>query len=225
MPLPKEKLYYKYLIVVVDYLSIGEIIVSMLDGAMFCGFASTSTYADGNLLLPLEFTGHDIAHGNFSRYVCNGQNQANFESVQVFYDFCENTLADKKQFYFIKFIIFYILHESTCGFFGSNSAPKLVESILRWTIENLDNPIERFLNDNDLAKSIPPPYRGSVELITSFLNEAATLYIAKSIEWQSTVTNPTWRSYFAKGGYRIKRCKKTKKNKYRKSKKTIKKYH
>jgi hypothetical protein len=205
---------YRVLILVVDYLFIDELIMSMIDRVAYCGFTSTFTYADGYYLTPYEFTEHDIAHSFYTQDKCDYRARTYFPDIKSIYNFCKARVTNPKEFYRVKLIIFLLFHENDCKFFDFTSVDDLYESLITHKIKNLKDPKERFLDINDLGRSLPAGIRGNWSLIEDYLLQSATLYIEQLTEWKKTT-----------GGRRkIKRSKKVKKNKYRKLRKITRKY-
>ena len=188
----KHKYRNIFLILIVEYLTLDEIITSSFNQVMYCGMASEFTYADGFLFTPLEFLHHDMAHGFTVISLCYGRSGINFKDVLSFYTFCKN-LLDKENFYCVKFIIFLLFHETSCGslLVKNTSVEELVEFLLTFNFRYLSHGIDRFLNLNDLGKAFPRAYRvdptksteENTAKIIEYLNKAVTIYKQKLIQW------------------------------------------
>jgi len=182
----KTKLANTQLIVVVDYLTLDEIITSFLNNVVYCGFTYKLEYADGYLFTPFEFMQHDSSHGNTILYICMGQNVIDFKVTLSFYNFCKETLS-KHKVYSIQLIIFILFHETPrCYLNTAATETKLMELILHSRYTNLPPMKDRLLNENDLAKAIPKAHRGNWETILKYLEDCVKVYVEKYTEFETT---------------------------------------
>lgn len=178
--------YYIYLINAKGYLTLDEIITSFLKRVAYCGLESDFSYADGYKIVPLEFLTHDIAHGKFNQHTCYGMQGLDFKSVENYYDYCKSSVLDKKILYSVKLILFLLLHESACSFFQDKMSEKeLFNTIMKKFVENLDEPIKRFMNLNDLGESIPKEFRGSKDSIENYILESCKVYVDLYNKWKA----------------------------------------
>ena len=106
-----------FLVTILDYLSITEIIETYLDNVILCGMTSKFEFADGRLLSPYEFLEHDITHGYNYLGLCFQRIQNSREDIQSFYKYCVNGHLSRINEYHVKLIIFFLIHESWCDFF------------------------------------------------------------------------------------------------------------
>ena len=86
-------------------------------------------------------------------------------------------------------MIFLLIHETFCDFFptqysSSSNIKKsdVVNNVLGWKNKNID----RFLNNNDLALSIPKDHRGDEEKIIAYMNSSADIYLQWLKNWEGT---------------------------------------
>lgn len=175
-----------FLITVMKFFTLDEIIISFLDNVIFCGISSNYTYADGRYLTPFEFIEHDITHGNNYKDICFeriGQSRINIKS---FYNYCMKKSLEHADMYAIKFIVFLLIHETWCDFFPYTeesvetiNEEKILNSLLTTNLCN----INRFVNINDLGLSIPKIYRESKETIIEYLKIASNIYIRELKNW------------------------------------------
>jgi hypothetical protein len=146
-----------FLITILDYLRLDEIINTFLDNIFICGISTKMIYADGRELTPFEFLEHDITHASNYKGYCFIRMQLNVEGLKNFLAFVnENTEFDKAKKYSIKVIIFLLIHEAMCDFFWS---PGLTYAQVN---RELSYQIMKRLQDtNDLGELIPKSYRES----------------------------------------------------------------
>jgi uncharacterized protein (UPF0305 family) len=143
------------LITILDYLTLNEIVSNLLENVNICGIASKSVWADGRHLNPFLFLDHDLTHGANYISICYERNGHDRDDLLSFYNFCKDTITDKKQLYSVTFMMFLLIHEGWCDFFRVGMT-KLIRK------DFLDTPlltIRRFLDNNDLGLSIPKEYR------------------------------------------------------------------
>ena len=178
-----------FLITVIKFFTLDEIIISYLDNVFFCGIASNYIYADGRNLTPFEFVEHDITHGNNYDYVCFSRVGHSRENIKSFYNYCmsKSTFLERTDIYAIKFIIFLLIHETFCNFFPYTKFKNIGEekNIKISCISSLldTNFINRFIDLNDLGLSIPKNYRKNKQTIIEYLNLASDIYIRELKEW------------------------------------------
>ena len=191
---PNEQI---FLITILDYLSIDEINTSFLDNLIICGVSSTFIYADGRYITPFEFLEHDITHGNNYKSLCYDTYFHSKEEIISFYNYCKNTISDKKNLDSIKFMVFLLIHESYCDFFpnqidnSESSKVSLINSILEYKILNTNFlNMKRYLNNEDLNLSIPKEYRTDNEKITKYLSISTERYVDALINWRKSINNP-----------------------------------
>ncbi len=207
-----------YVITILDYLTLDEIITSYLNNVIICGIASTFLYADGRYLTPFEFLEHDITHGqNYN--VCHSIEKASTDKILSFYNFCKETNSDKSVLYSIKFMIFLLIHESWWDFFPNNVNKNIdMSEFLSSISQNEYNAVismDRFLNPNDLGLSIPKIYRESRDTIMNFLKLSVSNYQKALTEWGAH--SPKNKSGRSAGGKKTKTKTKTKKKQSRKA--------
>jgi hypothetical protein len=156
---PEEML---FVITILDYLTIDEINTSFLNKVVICGIASTFIYADGRNLTPFQFLEHDITHGKNYDFVCYRRINNDREELISFYNFCKETIHDRKRLYSIQLMFFLLIHESFCDFFPNPDMPIIT---IEETEKNILDPgrpilnINRFFEPNDLGLSIPKIHR------------------------------------------------------------------
>jgi len=209
--LRNDPLSFKYLIIAVDYLNLDEIICSFLNKVSYCGFASTFTYADGQLLTPYEFVIHDMAHGMTNIRYCSDESLI-YNDVKDFYDYCKKSL-NKDHVYYIKFVLFYLLHESPCNFFNDNYKDIILKISTRYLM-NLPRPINRFLDLNDLGGIIPRDIRGDAYKIKDYISNAIDVFVENRDKWRESQKSST----LLRGGSRKNKSKRTQKQKQKRSK-------
>jgi hypothetical protein len=183
-----------FLITIIDYLSVDEIITSFLDNVVICGISSNFIYADGRYLTPFEFVEHDITHGGNYYYTCFERSGLSKSDLVSFYQFCKNTISDKSKLYSIKFMVFLLIHESFCDFFPTEHSPiKLKANVLSSILHTAILRMDRYLNNNDLGLSIPKDYRDSEEKIKQYLDLSTEVYLRELDNWgterKSTTTS------------------------------------
>jgi hypothetical protein len=166
-----------FLITIIDYLSLDEIITSFLNNIIICGVASTLLWADGRHLTPFEFLEHDITHGNNYQYACQGRQSR--DEMLSFYNFCKSQATKKDTLYSIKFIMFLLIHESFCNFFNKTMKKLKIEDI----VGGAALPIERFYNENDLRLIIPKKFRKNEKEIKKYFIFAIKNYLEYIKKW------------------------------------------
>jgi len=208
-----------FLITIIDYLSLDEIITSFLQKVIICGVASTSLWADGRMITPFEFLEHDITHGNNYDFACYRRMSQSRDEMLSFYNFCKREATDKDTLYSIKFIMFLLIHEGWCDFFNK----KMTKLYMKDIVGSAALPIKRFFNKNDLGLSIPTKFRTSESDIIQFFNIAIMNYLNHVQLWASMLPPPPPRygAAYSHGGKKSKRSKRSKKSKEsKKSKKS-----
>jgi len=174
-----------FLITIVDYFSMTEMIEFYLDNVIVCGMVAKFDYADGRFLAPYEFLEHDITHGNNYTAICFSSGTTDRESIESFYKYCLSVGISQKELYRVKLMIFLLIHESGCDFFPDYrhiTIDEILEAIT--TTRLLD--IERFLDDNNLGKMIPADIRGDREKTLDYLRDCARLYKIQLDAWRVT---------------------------------------
>lgn len=179
-----------YLVTILDYLTISEIIETCLDNIILCGMISKFEYADGNFFSPYQFLEHDITHGNNFQGYCFVRLSNSQEDIKSFYKYCVNGHLSSKEEYGLKLMIFFLIHESHCDFFPSTENKDLtIEFIINsLTTTRLIN-MERFVNPNDLGKAFPKaiqdkPAEEKPAEIMKYLTECAVLYQREFHSWR-----------------------------------------
>lgn len=165
----------KYLIVVIDYLTLDEVVIPYLDNKFFCGITYTKTYADGKLLVPFLFIDHDKVHASNFVGLCFSRMTNDRTEMKNFYLFLGSTsskLAKNacKMTYFIK------IHEDFCDIFD--------EHVNITTLHNPKNSYynavfrqERLFNDDDLGLLIPRPYRVNNQTRLNYFIFSVKIYL------------------------------------------------
>lgn len=106
-----KKLYYieddTFLITILDYLRLDEIINTFLDNIFICGVSTDMIYADGRYLTPFDFLEHDIIHSNNYKWACFQRIYLDVENLKRFLhfvntnpDFNKETNIQLKQWFF-----------------------------------------------------------------------------------------------------------------------------
>ena len=198
-----------YLITIVDYLSLDEIITSYLENVIICGVASTFLWADGRHLTPFEFLEHDIVHGYNYKGLCYEREGQSRDEMLSFYNFCKNTITDKDTLYSIKFMMFLLIHEGACNFFSKTMVKLDIKDILD------GDDMKSFLDEKNLGLSIPKKYRTSGEKVNEFFSIAIMNYLNNIKLWASMLPPPPplGGAAHSRGGKKSKRIKRTKKSK------------
>jgi hypothetical protein len=196
-----------FLITIIDYLSLDEIITGFLENIIICGVASTLIWADGRQITPFEFVEHDITHGNNYNFACYRRMSQSRDEMLSFYNFCKREATDKDTLYSIKFIMFLLIHEGWCDFFNK----KMTKLYMKDIVGSAALPIKRFFNKNDLGLSIPTKFRTSESNIIQFFNIAIMNYLNHVQLWASLP--PRYGAAHSRGGKKSKRSKRTKKSK------------
>ena len=157
-----------FLINVVDYLYIQELVQSMLANVYYCGFAYKNQMADGNMRSPCSFVEHDIFHKTFTTQA--------FESIPI--TFCQkvytrimSTTFNKKVRYSILLMLFYILHEDSTVF------KDFIGDLNAASGDIVYGDIDRWTDPDDLGMSIPKGHRESDKSIKAYLEKSAKLFI------------------------------------------------
>lgn len=195
-----------YLITIIDYLSIDEVISSFLDNFIMCGISPSFIYADGRYLTPFEFCMHDITHGRNYKGLCFTRSALSKSDLLSFYQFCKNTISNKNELYSVKFMVFLLIHESYCDFFPAKHLPIISKARVLSSITDTGFlHIGRFFEENDLGLSIPEKYRGSEEKIRQYLDLSTEVYLRELTNW-SRERQPT--TSISSGGKRTKRRRK-----------------
>jgi hypothetical protein len=143
------------LITILDYLTLNEIVSNFLENVNICGIASKSTWADGRHLNPFLFLDHDLTHGNNYTSICYSTQGHDRDNLLSFYNFCKDTITDKKQLYSVTFMMFLLIHEGWCNFFRVGMTELSRKDFLATPLLNTG----RFLDNYDLGLSIPKMYR------------------------------------------------------------------
>lgn len=164
-----KKLYYGntedindiFLITILDYLRLDEIINTFLDNIFICGISIKETiYADGRKLTPFEFLEHDIAHASNYKGLCFIRVQLNIEGLKNFLAFVNgNPEFDRAKKYSIKVIVFLLIHEALCDFFWK---PDLTYAQVNRELSH--QIINRLQDTNDLGELIPKSYREETKI-------------------------------------------------------------
>jgi hypothetical protein len=175
-----------YIIVMIKYFTLDEIITSFLDNIIFCGITLTNTYADSRYMTPFEFVEHDIVHGSNYQEICYERIGQSKDNIKSFYDYCKIKNLNKSDMYCIKFMIFLLIHETWCDFFPTNQyeCEKLNNNIIFNAMTNTGLcKIDRFINLNDLGLTIPPDHRTDKESIIEYLKLADNIYLRELSQW------------------------------------------
>ena len=172
-----------FLITILDFFSITEMIELYLDNVIVCGMISKFDYADGRFLAPYEFLEHDITHGNNYTYICSGRATVDTEDIQQFYTYCLSIGISPKELYRVKLMIFLLIHESGCDFFPDYGHITVDEILERITTTSLID-IERFLDYNNLGQMIPADIRGDRDKTLEYLRDCSRLYKIQLDAWR-----------------------------------------
>ena len=170
-----------FIITVVDYLSITDIVESFLNNVFYCGFSSTFTKADGYDYSPFEFTVHDIIHAdNLNYFIMMGS--VNLEDLKNYYYYCKNTIDNKKELYKIKLFIFLQIHEGPRTVGPSYAGNKYNNNLTIFLDE--EQKMTRYIKQDDLGLAFPKEIRDNKDKIKNYITEAYNLYINKFREWK-----------------------------------------
>jgi hypothetical protein len=172
-----------FLVTILDYLSITEIIETCLDNVILCGMTGKFDYADGRFISPYEFLEHDITHGNNYEGFCFQRAGIPYEDIQSFYRYCVNGHLSAKEVYCMKVLIFFLIHESLCDYFpeyGKLTVDRIISDLTTTSLIGM----RRFENLNDLGKIFPKPIQGNPAEIMKFLTECAELYQREFHIWR-----------------------------------------
>jgi len=162
----------KCLIIVLDYLTVDEIIIPYLDNKYYCGIVYKKTSADSEILVPFLFIDHDRSHAEGFIQCYNDMyfsRDITFKSINTklkgFYSFL-NTTTNEEVRSATKMVFFIQAHENYCDIFNRKSFD-INTSI---TLRDPKNPYytsifrqERLFDDNNIGLLIPKAYRGSRE--------------------------------------------------------------
>lgn len=171
------------LILPFDSLTMDDILRSTFRRVAYYGLAMDYIYADGQEYLPYEFLTHDISHGQFSYFSCGHTEQA-YERMLDFYNY-SNKSSDRLSKYRVKLILYLLAHESDCSFFHDNM---IVDDVLKGilnpdAIQNLNEPILRLQDPNDLGGIIPQSVKGE-DAIYDYLESCVKVYITTYNKWK-----------------------------------------
>ena len=150
MPRPDD---FIYLITLIDYFTLHELITAFLDKNILCGVSYTSLFADGRWMNPYMFLDHDIIHGQNYKGFCFERLILDRNELKNFYEYCRtNYRTDNKIMYSIKVMIFLLIHEGLCDFFFEKRNSKLIEKREKFIENHFVGilKIERFTRPNDL---------------------------------------------------------------------------
>ena len=173
-----KKIYYiddnTFLITILDYLRLDEIINTYLDNIFICGVSTDMIYADGRYLTPFEFLEHDIIHSNNYKWACFQRVNLDVENLKGFLHFV-NTNPDfnKETKYSIKTMVFLLIHELFCDFFRQNLNEK-------YLYDEIASHLHRFKDIRDLGELIPKSHRQTPEnpdSIEKYLKICVKIYI------------------------------------------------
>ena len=154
-----------FLISIIQYLTINQIIETFLDNVFLCSMTFKKQYADSRLYTPIEFLSHDIVHG-LRMSLFETENQ---KYLKLFYEYCKNGELDQDKKYSVLLIIFLQIHELYINFF--NFPDEITELMIK---NSLQDEYYRFFDRKDLALSIPEKFRDD---ITNYLDNCIKLYI------------------------------------------------
>ena len=170
-----KKLYIQSngLIIILDYLTLDEIIEPYLNKKFYCGLIYKKSYANGRNMLPFGFIEHDITHFNNYEFACFQRIGHNIEKIIKLYNFIMS-IENKRIRYAAKIIFFINIHESWCDIFSisSTNLRNLKSSFYSGALKK-----ERFLSDNNLGLLIPSYSRGNEENRINYLQYAYEIYI------------------------------------------------
>jgi hypothetical protein len=184
-----------YLITIMKYFTIDEILNSYLNNVFYCGITYNFTYADGRELTPFEFLEHDIVHAENYNYACFGGMGLSRKHIKSFYEYCVTTTLKKSEKYAIKFMLFLLIHESMCDYFPIKKydIERINKDLIEYSLFNDRlSRIERFINLNDLGKSIPIEYRENMSTILKYINYASGIYIRELKKWGPIYNDKSW---------------------------------
>jgi len=161
------------LIIILDYLTLDEVIQPYLDLKFYCGLIYKKSYANGRNMLPFGFIEHDIVHFNNFEFACLQRMGYNIREIQKLYNFIMS-IENKKMKYSAKLIFFINIHENFCDIYSirntslKNSKSSFYSGALRQG---------RFLSDNNLGLLIPRYARNNEENRLNYLQDAYEIYI------------------------------------------------
>jgi hypothetical protein len=198
--------YYKkdFIITILDYLTIDEIVLPYLDNKYLCGITYEKTYADSRLFVPFFFIDHDRFHGNDYDYICFDRVEQDRSEMKRFYALI-SSISDPDKKLAAKIMYFIQMHEDFCDIFNLSglTAASIKNPNSRFYSGRLEQ--ERFMNDNDLGKIIPKPHRITPETRIEYLVYAAEVYFDMIKEFRPVLA----------GKRKKRKSRKTKKNKKR----------
>lgn len=176
-----------FLVTIVDYFSLDQILTDFLQNVIMCGVASTYLWADGRYLTPFEFLEHDITHGNNYKAFCYDRMHVSRDDMSSFYHFCkEKIIDDKQKLYSIKFMMFLLIHEGFCDFFNKNATKRNIFYSGLLNIGRFFDSKTNKINENDLGLLIPKTYRDSIEKVNTYLDKALQDYIESIQSWEKS---------------------------------------
>jgi len=193
-----------FIITILDYLTIDEIVIPYLDNKYLCGITYEKTYADSRLFVPFFFIDHDRIHGSNYEGICFGRAGQDLSEMKRFYSFI-SSISNPDDKLAAKIMYFIQMHEGWCDIFNY---ARLTADAIRVPSSGFYSGLvrqERFMNDNDLGKIIPKPHRTSPETRIEYLVYAAGVYFEMIRQFQAMPA----------GRRKKRKSRKTKKNKKR----------
>jgi hypothetical protein len=152
-----------YLTVALSFLTLPEIINCFLDKTYFCGLSHKLELADGRNMNPTIFLDHDITHGENYEQDCFNDKEIDIVFLRKFNTYYNTVYKeDPSKLYSINFIVFVLIHESTCWFF-QKEADLDYNEVFKQMKTSPQTDLDRFKDIHQLGLSIPKKYRGGKE--------------------------------------------------------------
>ena len=161
-------------ITTIDFLYIQEIVETSIKNIYYCGTVFTQMFADDINRHPISFLLHDVNHARNTNSIFIELRTDSPELALPFksiFELTQTSDIDKKIRYSVLLILFIILHENLILMLGIHT---ITEKIL---FDGIMTELGQFLNLNHLGKSIPEEFRGSEELIVSYLQVSVHLFM------------------------------------------------
>ncbi|NBP58524.1 hypothetical protein EBU71_18705, partial [bacterium] len=181
----------------VGFLTLGELMESILKNVFFCGLSYELHHTDGPLANPMTILWHDKFHfDNFTECYKYPTILNEFKQFQAFVV----ATQDKSTQYAIHLVLFCILHEEPYCYRFSEGENSLNTSFFKdmseeFTYNELEQNIYNFVSTENQGLAIPKAYRELKEGSTSDLNEdkikeylhiVSKLYVKSYKEYEAT---------------------------------------
>lgn len=173
-----------YLTVALSFLTLPEIIDCFLNKVYFCGLSHKLELADGRKMNPTIFLDHDITHGENYEHDCFYDKEIDISFLKVFNEYYNRIYAQElAKLYSMNFIVFILIHESTCWFFQKEKDLDYTE-VFKSMESSPQTDLRRFKDIHELGLSIPKAYRNGKEY--DYILESLKLFLETLKDFKKT---------------------------------------